>query len=196
MPTTARRQRLLAKVEASHVRCDVCLQPIVATEFRDATRLGPPGIAAVPIRCVTSAKALHTTPAELARVVRRRKHKRPSTAARGYGPGHEARRRKVDPLVQTGTVPCARCGELIEKNEPWDLDHRDDRRGYLGPSHARCNRSTRGGSRASGSWRGLLDALEVTYRPTREGADRDRLLGGARSRRRHNRARVPATTSV
>ena len=46
-------------------------------------------------------------------------------------------RRRLDPVVQTGTVACVRCGELIEPNTPWHLDHRDDGRGWLGPSHAR-----------------------------------------------------------
>jgi hypothetical protein len=41
-------------------------------------------------------------------------------------------------LVQLGIRTC-RCGQLIEPGQPWHLDHRDDRRGYLGPSHATCN---------------------------------------------------------
>jgi hypothetical protein len=52
---------------------------------------------------------------------------------------HKAMRRRLDPVVQSGTVPCARCGELIEPGSPWQLDHRDDGRGWLGPSHQRCN---------------------------------------------------------
>jgi hypothetical protein len=56
-----------------------------------------------------------------------------------YGQAHKAMRRRLDPVVQTGTVPCVRCGELIKPGTPWQLDHRDDGRGWLGPSHASCN---------------------------------------------------------
>jgi hypothetical protein len=56
-----------------------------------------------------------------------------------YGMAHKAMRRRLAPVVQTGTVPCARCGEFIEPDSPWQLDHRDDGRGWLGPSHASCN---------------------------------------------------------
>ena len=44
-------------------------------------------------------------------------------------------------MVATGTVRCARCDELIASDEEWQLDHRDDGRGWLGPSHKRCNLS-------------------------------------------------------
>jgi hypothetical protein len=63
------------------------------------------------------------------------------------------RRSSVGAVVATGTVRCARgadcefaetvggvlIGGLIEPGSDWHLDHRDDRRGYLGASHARCN---------------------------------------------------------
>ena len=52
---------------------------------------------------------------------------------------HKAMRRRLDPVVQTGTVTCARCGELIEPGSKWQLDHRNGGRGWLGPSHQRCN---------------------------------------------------------
>jgi hypothetical protein len=52
---------------------------------------------------------------------------------------HKAMCRRLDPVVPTGTVPCARCGELIQPDTAWQLDHRDDGRGWLGPSHRRCN---------------------------------------------------------
>ena len=42
--------------------------------------------------------------------------------------------------MRAGLVNCSRCGEPIQPGEEWDLDHRDDRRGYLGAAHSRCNR--------------------------------------------------------
>jgi hypothetical protein len=52
---------------------------------------------------------------------------------------HKAMRRRLAPLVASGTVRCARCNELISAGEKWQLDHRDDGRGWLGPAHQRCN---------------------------------------------------------
>jgi hypothetical protein len=49
-------------------------------------------------------------------------------------------RERLAPVVATGTVNCARCGEMIEPGAKWELDHKDDGRGWLGPSHAKCNR--------------------------------------------------------
>jgi hypothetical protein len=48
-------------------------------------------------------------------------------------------RARFAPLVAAGKAKCARCGEAIEPGSEWALDHRDDGRGYLGPSHASCN---------------------------------------------------------
>lgn len=62
-----------------------------------------------------------------------------STTARGYGYDH-ARIRKARLASAYGT-PCARCGEVMVEGEPLDLDHNDDRDGYRGFSHRRCNRA-------------------------------------------------------
>jgi hypothetical protein len=64
------------------------------------------------------------------------------TKARGYGARHKQHRKAWARLVATGSEKCRRCGNLIGKDEPFDLDHTDDRTGYLGPSHQRCNRNT------------------------------------------------------
>jgi hypothetical protein len=46
--------------------------------------------------------------------------------------------------VDRAEVDCARCGHLILPGEKFHLDHTDDRTGYLGPSHERCNTSAGG----------------------------------------------------
>jgi hypothetical protein len=68
-----------------------------------------------------------------------KKRRQLSRHARGYTNAHVARRRQLEPLVATGQIACSRCGQLIEPGQLWHLDHRDDCRGYLGPSHATCN---------------------------------------------------------
>jgi hypothetical protein len=48
--------------------------------------------------------------------------------------------RRIAPLVASGRVPCASCGELIKSGEPWHLDHDDlDQSKYLGVSHVHYN---------------------------------------------------------
>lgn len=64
---------------------------------------------------------------------------KPSRHLRGYGSTHDARRRQVKPLVDSGNAVCSRCGDPISPREQWHLDHTDDRTGYLGVAHAYCN---------------------------------------------------------
>ena len=64
---------------------------------------------------------------------------KPSRHLRGYGSTHDARRRQVKPLVDSGNAVCSRCGNPISPREQWHLDHTDDRQGYLGVAHAYCN---------------------------------------------------------
>ncbi len=60
----------------------------------------------------------------------------------------------MQPLVDGGMVRCCRgedcvwaeevggvmVGGFIAPGADWDLDHTDDRRGYLGAAHQKCNR--------------------------------------------------------
>jgi hypothetical protein len=77
----------------------------------------------------------------------RRRRKRPpnfpresrSSSARGYGTAHQAERRRWGLVVEAGQALCCRCGGWIAPGSPFHLDHRDDKLGYLGVSHAACN---------------------------------------------------------
>lgn len=63
---------------------------------------------------------------------------------RRYGAAHRRLRARWARKVERGGIFCARCGELIDPRDKWDLDHVDGGRPmeYHGPSHARCNRAT------------------------------------------------------
>jgi hypothetical protein len=68
-----------------------------------------------------------------------------TTAQRGYGTDHTRLRKQTQILINKGGINCARCGQPIKNNEPWHLDHTDDRTGYLGASHTVCNCGNRQG---------------------------------------------------
>ena len=63
---------------------------------------------------------------------------------RKYGQAlHRNTRKALVPIVAAGGVNCARCGEPIWPEEPWDLGHVDgDKIRYPGPEHRACNRAT------------------------------------------------------
>src|SRR6202008_906015 len=57
-----------------------------------------------------------------------------STAARGYGAAHQAKRKELAPTVAAGLATCWRCGMPIMPGQAWDLGHDDrDRSVYRGP---------------------------------------------------------------
>ena len=55
-----------------------------------------------------------------------------------YGAQHRALRQALLPLAPGS--PCTRCGRTLTVDDLVDLDHTDDRTGYLGWAHASCNR--------------------------------------------------------
>lgn len=61
-----------------------------------------------------------------------------------YGPEH--RRIRAATLEAAYGSACVRCGALMVRGEPLDLDHAEDG-SYLGFSHRHCNRSAGGEKR-------------------------------------------------
>jgi hypothetical protein len=61
-----------------------------------------------------------------------------------YGAEHRKLRARLAREIAAQGAVCVRCGDAIVAGEPWDLDHRDDGAGYLGPAHRTCNRSAGG----------------------------------------------------
>lgn len=63
-----------------------------------------------------------------------------------YSPLHKAVRESWAPRVASGTTQCAEAicfyaDRRIHPEQPWDLAHSPDGTTYLGPAHAKCNRS-------------------------------------------------------
>ena len=78
---------------------------------------------------------------------RRQDARRGSTVDRGYGADHVAERLRAAELVRGGSAYCVRCGGELSPDEPFDLDHSEDRTTWIGASHRACNRSaSRGGA--------------------------------------------------
>lgn len=62
---------------------------------------------------------------------------RAKTTARGYGTAHQKLRAAL--LPQAYGTPCYRCGMPMLPGQALHLDHTDNRTGYGGFSHAKCN---------------------------------------------------------
>jgi hypothetical protein len=72
-----------------------------------------------------------------------------------YDVAHKRARERLIPFVASGQAVCVLCGEGIEAGSAWDLAHSDDRRSWLGPSHAICNRGDAGRKTARLRWEQL-----------------------------------------
>lgn len=62
------------------------------------------------------------------------------TTERGLGSLHQSLRRSWATIVRRGLAKCSRCGDPIAADGLWDLDHTEDRSGWLGAAHRSCNR--------------------------------------------------------
>jgi hypothetical protein len=78
---------------------------------------------------------LHADPVCLGTGVLAMSSPKRSTTDRGYDGRHKRERARWKPKVERGEIDCARCGEPIQPDEPWDLGHTDDRTGWTGPEH-------------------------------------------------------------
>jgi hypothetical protein len=63
-----------------------------------------------------------------------------ASADASTGPHKTLRKKLIRALAQRPGQPCARCGQPMYVSQLLDLDHTDDRTGYLGLSHRSCNR--------------------------------------------------------
>lgn len=75
---------------------------------------------------------------------RERDQARGTRQQRGYGTKHIKERARWARIIAHTDIPCSRCHEPITSTDEWQLDHNDDRTGYLGPSHKGCNLSAAG----------------------------------------------------
>jgi hypothetical protein len=70
----------------------------------------------------------------------------PTAARSRYGRDHQNTRAQLQPLVDAGYAQCREpiClypTRWIQPGTPWDLAHDRVHGGYLGPAHAKCNRT-------------------------------------------------------
>lgn len=79
-----------------------------------------------------------------------------------YGGEHQAVRRAG--LSYAYGQLCARCGRPMLPGQALDLDHADDRPGWLGFSHAKCNRQA-GGRKGSAARRARRERTGITLDP-------------------------------
>lgn len=72
-----------------------------------------------------------------------------SRQERGYDARHDRIRASYQRRMDRGrTYHCPRCGGAVDPTD-WHLDHTDDRKSWLGPSHPKCNSKAGAANRPS-----------------------------------------------
>ena len=72
-----------------------------------------------------------------------KRNARAPRASRGYDRAHDRKRAQLLARFQPGD-PCALCGEPMNSSTDLDLAHNENRDGWKGLAHARCNRGHHG----------------------------------------------------
>jgi len=90
-----------------------------------------------------------------------------SREARGYGSKHRRIRQQYARMVAAGRAQCSEVvcvmpTRWIAPGMAWDLAHGPTRDTYLGPAHARCNRSE--GGKRSGVTRATTPGVTILAR--------------------------------
>jgi hypothetical protein len=130
-PGPRARKALAEKLGAEHVHLDPGRDEIIAR-----ARQRPD-----PRRHIAAAGTWYAT--ERANRAPRTTKPKGSATQRGYGQQHRrARLHALDDLKQHDGQPCTRCSQPMWHAQAalLDLDHTDDRAGYQGLAHRRCNR--------------------------------------------------------
>lgn len=89
--------------------------------------------------CATPGCPTLTTDTYCPACATKRDRERGSRQQRGYDRAHEHERARLLPLAYG--QPCPHCGERMWPHDELHLDHTEDRIGYVGIVHARCNTS-------------------------------------------------------
>lgn len=76
-------------------------------------------------------------------IATQRRNARAPRASRGYDAAHDRKRAELLAAFQPGD-PCALCGQPMASKANLDLAHNENRDGWKGLAHARCNRGHHG----------------------------------------------------
>jgi hypothetical protein len=98
------------------------------------------------------------------------------TTAEGYGFPHQQLRAQWDVVVQDGRAFCCETvcvmpKRWIKPGTKWHLAHNEDRSGYKGPAHAKCNlaeRNRRVAKSRKGKRRPVVPAVVTGWRTSRQ----------------------------